>query len=129
MAENAIDYSVGFRGIQWGTDFDSLKEKLVKSKNKIPPFKGYEIPGDDLSWEGIKANAITYGFRNGKFGGLNVGFAKNDFDTVLKSLTSQFGAPKETNLFIMVNYEWHTDKLDISLVSTSNGGSFNIKPK
>jgi hypothetical protein len=129
IAEDAIDYRVGFRDIQWGAALSSLEGRLVKSKNKIPPFKGYEMPNENLSWEGITANSITYGFKNGKFGGLNIGFAKKDFETVLKAFTGKFGSPKKTELFIMTNYEWHTGELDISLISTSKGGSLNIKPK
>ena len=129
VADDAMDYRAGFRDMKWGTELSSLGGKLVKSKNAIPPFKAYEMPGENLAWEGIKATSITYGFSNGKFGGLNIGFAKDDFNTVLKSLTGKFGNPKKTDLFIMKNYEWHTADVDISLIDSANGGSFNIKPK
>ena len=79
--------------------------------------------------EGVTATSITYGFRKGKFGGLNIGFTKKDSTAVIDAFTTKFGNPKKTDLFVVTNYEWHTGSLDISLVVSSKGASVNIKPK
>ena len=126
-----IDYSAGFRGIPWGAPLHEYKERMVKSDNKIRPFVGYDLRGEQFAWEGITATNITYGFTKKKntFGGLNIGFAIEDADTVIAAFTAKYGEAKMTNLMIMENYEWHADALDISLVKTSRGASINIKPK
>jgi len=128
-AGEAIDYAKGFRDMEWGASLSDWENLLQKSKNKIRPFKGYDRTGENLNWEGITAKSITYGFRRGKFGGLNIGFADKDVAAVLDAFSEKFGKPKKTNLFIMTNYEWHTDDLDISLISSKKGASINIKPK
>jgi len=129
IADSGGDYSTGFHGITWGATLASQGDKLVESSNSIPPFDGYEKTDENLTWEGVKATGITYGFSDNKFAALNIAFSKNDVDAVVSSLEKKFGKTTKTDLFIMVNYEWHTKQFDISLVSTSNGASFNLKVK
>jgi len=130
MAEDA-DYESGFRGLAWGTPFESVSEQMQKSDNRIPPFRGFVQANENLQWEGVTVKEITYGFTKKKktFGGLNISFDKNDVAQVVAAINSRYGEAQKTDILAVTNYEWHTEKLDISLLSALKDASISFRPK
>ncbi|MCH8904380.1 MAG: hypothetical protein IIA45_10750 [Bacteroidetes bacterium] len=105
----------GFRGIEWGTPFEEISEKLTPSKNKTPGVKGYDMKDNDYNFEGVVAHTMTYGFKKDKFHGVNIGVYNKDLETVVASLTEKYGEPKVTKTPILDNYEWHLPSTSITL--------------
>ena len=104
-----------FRDLTWGTPFSELQDQLVKSSNKMPRFKSYELKNDVLEYEGIAVHLISYGFRKGKLEAVSVGLYNKDVEAVVAVLTEKYGEPKKVETPLLMNWEWHPERSDIAV--------------
>ena len=111
----AQNYESGFKDLIWGTALEEVQNQFTASSNKIPPFKGYDKVNDDLSFEGITAHSITYGFKKGMLGGINVVINNTDLENIVSVFSERYGDPKKTDTPFLVNYEWHMEKFRIAM--------------
>ncbi|MCK5169054.1 MAG: hypothetical protein KAQ75_04170 [Bacteroidales bacterium] len=111
----AQNYETGFKDLAWDTALEDVQDQFTASNNKIPPFKGYDKVNDDLSFEGITAQTITYGFKKGKLGGVNVVIKNSELEQLVSVITERYGDPKKTDTPFLVNYEWHMEKFRFTI--------------
>ena len=93
---------------------ETLREKFVYLNNGRYQFSGcQEMPlmtrVEDLKFEGFTAELITYGFKKGKFKGVNVLIKDEKLDHLVQIWTEKYGEPKFTDDGFLKNYEWHMD--------------------
>lgn len=106
----------GFRGLKWGSPMSDFSFELVKSKNRIPPYKPFDRKsGEDFMVDGVEAHTITYAFDDELFAAVNIGIEKKDLETIVSAYTLKFGEPIVKDSPIIVNYEWHLEKSMISV--------------
>lgn len=78
----------GFRGTPWGIEIEAMKDsdpKLVEGHMGVMPgVKAYQRRDEDLNFGGIKADAITYSFYQGRFTSVSIDF--RGFDNYEKLL-------------------------------------------
>jgi hypothetical protein len=103
----------GFRGKKWDTPFEQMSEGMQKSSKFNPGFKAYEKDRDDMLFEGIKANTITYLFKKELFAGVIIAIYNKDVEKVVAALTSKYGDPKLTETSFLKNYEWVLPSTDL----------------
>jgi len=106
VAQDAPTDITGFRGFAWDTPYRDMSEGMVKSSSINPGFKGYEKPGDDMIYAGIKAHTIIYLFKKDKFNCISIGYYNNQVDSVVANLTELYGDPQYTVTPFVTNYEW-----------------------
>jgi hypothetical protein len=123
----------GFRGWKWGTPLEYVESQLKKSSNKLPGFVAYEKINENLTYEGLKARLITYGFKKKKFKAVNIGLKNADLDKIVAIYTKKYGEPKKTETPFFTNWEWHISTADISVAyfpsKKEDGVTIGIKGK
>lgn len=97
----------GFRGYAWDTPYAAMSEGMEKSSSFNPGFKGYEKPGDDMVFAGIRAHTIIYLFKKDKLNCVSIGYYNDQLDSVLTNLKAIYGEPKATVNDFLKNYEWY----------------------
>ena len=97
----------GFRGFKWDTPYAKMSEGLQKSSSFNPGFKGYEKPGDDMLFAGVRAHSIIYLFKKDLFNCISIGYYNNQMDSVLANLSGKYGPPRATENDFLRNYEWY----------------------
>lgn len=97
----------GFRGYKWDTPYAKMAEGMVKSSSFNPGFKGYEKPGDDMLFAGIRAHTIIYLYKKDLLNCVSIGYYNRQLDSVLTNLTALYGEPKATVNDFLKNYEWY----------------------
>jgi hypothetical protein len=106
----------GFRGLKWGTPMSDFPFELVKSKNRIPPYKAYDRKsGEDFMYEGIRVHTLTYAFDDNTFAAVNIGILHAQLEDMVERFTNKFGTPTVKESPIIVNYEWYLEKSMISI--------------
>jgi hypothetical protein len=78
----------GFRGFTWGDSLDAMREsdpRLVEGQmGAMPGVKAYKRTGEDLNFDGIKVEGITYIFYKERFTSVSIDF--RGFDNYEKLL-------------------------------------------
>lgn len=78
----------GFRGFKWGVNLEAMREadpRLVEGHmGAMPGVKAFKRNDEELTFGGIKAEAITYIFYKGKFTSVSIDF--RGFDNYEKLL-------------------------------------------
>lgn len=78
----------GFRGFKWGVNLEAMREadpRLVEGHmGAMPAVKAFKRNDEELTFGGIKAEAITYIFYKGKFSSVSIDF--RGFDNYEKLL-------------------------------------------
>ena len=109
------DYSVGYKDIAWATLLEDMPDQFTPSDNKIPPLKGYDRVGEDFSFEDFTAELVTYGFKKGKFKGVNILIKNDKLEHLVQLWTERYGDPKFTDAGFLKNYEWHMDTFRLTI--------------
>jgi hypothetical protein len=86
----------GFRGFTWGSNLEVMQSsdpKLVEGHMGVMPgVKAFQRTDEDLNFGGIKADAITYMFYNGRFTSVSIDFRGFDnFEKLLVYCKKLFG--------------------------------------
>lgn len=86
----------GFRGIPWGSSLETMREadpKLVEGHmGAMPGVKAFKRSDDELSFGGIKPDAITYMFYKDTFTSVSIDFRGYDnYERLLNYCRKQFG--------------------------------------
>ncbi len=105
----------GFRGWKWDTPLEDIESQLKKSSNKLPRYAAYDKIDEDLTFEGLQARLITYGFKKKKLKVVNIGLKNTDLDKIVKIFTKKYGKPKKTETPFFTNWEWHISTADMSI--------------
>jgi len=102
----------GFRHIQWGAPFSSVKSQMrLAEKGKTNNY--YTRLHDKMSIGGASLENIYYNFFDGKFAGVMVitkGFTNKQ--AILEALRTQFGDGRQKNPYID-DYVWSGDTTTI----------------
>lgn len=137
LISSSIVYSqeqiTGFGGWEWGTPLVDVESQLTKSSNKLPGFAAYDKINEELTFEGLDARLITYGFKKKVFRAVNIGLKNSDLDKIVEIFTEKYGEPKKTETPFLTNWEWHISSADMSITylpsKKEDGVTIGIKGK
>jgi len=104
----ATERPTGFRGLTWGTEFETVKDEMVYSRTD-PSYGGIEFylrKNDEMVIGTAKLDSIEYGFWQNKFCdviGLFSGYT--NFSSIKGALFERFGSGSKPNRYIE-EYIW-----------------------
>lgn len=119
----------GFRGITWGTNYETLADSLVfaRTDESYGGINIYTRKDDDLKIGEATLERIQYGFWQGKFSDVTIfvdGY--NNWSAVHEALCSRFGSSGYKNNRYIDYYVWYGDKSSVTSEynKTLNKGRF-----
>jgi hypothetical protein len=104
----ATERPTGFRGVTWGTEYSTVKDKLVhwRTDPSYGGIKFYLMNNDKMVMGTAKLDGIEYGFWQNKFYGVNVFFSGDiNFSSIKGALFERFGSGSKPDRFIE-KYFW-----------------------
>ena len=99
----------GFRDLSWGMTLEAMREsdpRLVEGHmGAMPGVKAFKRTDDDLTFGGIKAEAITYIFYKERFTTVNIDFRGYDnYEKLLIYCKKIFGSPTGSAVLRLEQY-------------------------
>jgi hypothetical protein len=105
---NAFADTDGFRGLKWGTDFETVKNDMnyAGTDRNNEGTKIYTKKDDELRIGGAKLEGIEYYFWQDKFSSVYIKFkGDSNFSALKNAAFEKFGPGKKTSRF-MEDYMW-----------------------
>ena len=107
----------GFRGIEWNTDIDTIKEKKgLVFHGMQGPFEAFVIRNDNMEIGDANLSVIGYLFWNGRFCKVDIMFTSfSDHEKLRKQVFNTFGPAQKTKYLNEDRYIWEGEKTTMFL--------------
>lgn len=111
--------SRGFRGWEWGIEYEAVSEQLERSGFKIPGSRAFTRKGDCSTFEGIETNEVLYLFKKEKFAGVLIHIQSNDFGRIAEILSQEYGIAKQISSGKATKFFWTSSGFVIEMLRIS----------